>query len=277
MFRIGEFSRIARVSMRLLRYYEEVGLLRPVRTDPNNGYRYYAAAQLSELNRILVLRDLGLTLEQIGRALAKGVSAQELRGMLLMRRSDIERAMAEQAQALRLIESRMVALEGEGSEVPDDVVIREEPVRRYLSVRGRYTSFAAAVSQALQMVREVPKQLPRGALGTFIGVTHSPEFEPDDIDLELGFELKVDTRTLPRLSGGAELGVSELPAYARVATCVRIGPPDRAHLTTARIGRWLEAGGYRLAGPNREIFVEPPSPERLSESVVEMAFPIEPV
>jgi effector-binding domain-containing protein len=57
---------------------------------------------------------------------------------------------------------------------------------------------------------------------------------------------------------------------------VRVGPPDRAHLTTARIGCWLEASGYRLAGPNREIFVEPPSAERLAESVVEMAFPIEP-
>src|SRR5215472_10893963 len=175
MFRIGEFSRIARVSMRLLRYYDEIGLLRPVRTDPSNGYRYYAVAQLSQLNRILVLRELGLSLEQIGRALEEGVSAQELRGMLLMRRSDIERAMAEEAQALRLIESRIAALESEGEGPPDDVVIRAEPKRRYLSLRGRYPSFAAAVARALDMVREIPKQLPRGALGTFIGVTHSLE------------------------------------------------------------------------------------------------------
>jgi DNA-binding transcriptional MerR regulator len=277
MFRIGEFSRIARVSMRLLRYYDEIGLLRPVRTDPSNGYRYYAGAQLSRLNRILVLRDLGLTLEQIGRALEETVSVRELRGMLLMRRSDIERAMAEQAQALRLIESRITALESEGEGPPDDVVIRAEPERRYLSLRDRYRSFAAAVARALEMVREVPKQLPRGALGTFIGVTHSPEFEPDDIDLELGFELHGELESPPRLGDGAELGVSELPACERVATCVRVGPPDRAHLTTERIGRWLEATGYRLAGPNREIFLKPPAPDRLADSVVEMAFPIEPL
>jgi DNA-binding transcriptional MerR regulator len=263
--------------MRLLRYYEEIGLLRPVRTDPSNGYRYYAVAQLSQLNRILVLRDLGLSLEQIGRALQEGVSAQELRGMLLMRRSDIERAMAEQAQALRLIESRIAALESEGEAPPDDVVIRAEPPRRYLSLRSRYRSFAAAVARALDMVREVPKQLPRGALGTFIGVTHSLEFEPDDIDLELGFELHAEPASPPRLNDGAELGVSDLPACERVATCVRVGPPDRAHLTTARIGCWLEAGGYRLVGPNREIFLKPPAPDRLADSVVEMAFPIEPL
>ena len=72
MFRIGEFSRIARVSMRLLRYYDELGLLCPARIDPDNGYRYYSAAQLPQLNRILVLRDLGLSLEQIARRFRTG-------------------------------------------------------------------------------------------------------------------------------------------------------------------------------------------------------------
>src|SRR5262252_2812634 len=97
MFRIGEFSRIGRVSMRLLRYYDEIGLLRPAHTDSSNGYRYYTAAQLPELNRILVLRDLGLSLDQIARALQKGVSPDELRGMLMMRRAEIEQQQIEQA------------------------------------------------------------------------------------------------------------------------------------------------------------------------------------
>src|SRR5262245_12572379 len=65
MFRIGEFSRIARVSCRLLRYYDEIGLFTPARIEQASGYRYYSAAQLPRLNRILVLRELGLSLEQI--------------------------------------------------------------------------------------------------------------------------------------------------------------------------------------------------------------------
>jgi effector-binding domain-containing protein len=93
----------------------------------------------------------------------------------------------------------------------------------------------------------------------------------------MGFELHAEPASRPRLDDGAELGVSDLPGCERVATCVRVGPPDRAHLTTARIGRWLEAGGYRIVGPNREIFLKPPAPDRLAESVVEMAFPIEPL
>ena len=59
MFRIGEFSRIARVSARLLRFYDEIGLLTPAHADPQTGYRYYTVTQLAQLNRILVLKDSG--------------------------------------------------------------------------------------------------------------------------------------------------------------------------------------------------------------------------
>jgi DNA-binding transcriptional MerR regulator len=86
MFKIGDFSRIARVSCRLLRYYDELGLLKPAIVDRDSGYRFYGAAQLPQLNRILVLKELGLTLDQIGRATSSAVSADELRAMLLIRR-----------------------------------------------------------------------------------------------------------------------------------------------------------------------------------------------
>jgi DNA-binding transcriptional MerR regulator len=276
MFRIGEFSRIARVSMRLLRYYDELDLLRPAHTDSSNGYRYYTAAQLSQLNRILVLRDLGLALEQIARVLSDGVSADELRGMLLMRRAEIEQAQAEQALRLRLLESRIAALETNAEALPDDVVIRAEPERRYLSLRSRQPSFNGAIALALELLREIPPQLGRGVIGPFIGVSHSPEFEPDDIDLELGFALESEPARLPVLSAGQRLELRTLPGHARVATCVRVGSPAEAHLTTARIGRYLETSGYRLAGPNREIFLEPPRAGKIDSAVIEMAFPIEP-
>jgi DNA-binding transcriptional MerR regulator/effector-binding domain-containing protein len=276
MFRIGEFSRIARVSMRLLRYYDELGLLRPARTDSTNGYRYYTAEQLSQLNRILVLRDLGLALEQIARVLSDGISAEELRGMLLLRRAEIEQEQAEQALRLRLLESRIAALETDAEGIPDDVVIRSEPERRYMSLRSQQPSFAAAVALVLQLQREVPRQLGRGVLGPFIGISHSAEFEPDDIDVELGFALESEPARLPVLSGGRRFEIQTLPGHARVATCVRVGSPAQAHLTTARIGRYLEASGYRLAGPNREIFLEPPRDGQIESAVIEMAFPIEP-
>jgi DNA-binding transcriptional MerR regulator len=66
MFKIGDFSRFSRVTVKMLRHYDEIGLLKPARVDPFTGYRYYTADQLPRLNRIIALKDLGFTLEQIG-------------------------------------------------------------------------------------------------------------------------------------------------------------------------------------------------------------------
>ena len=65
MFRIGEFSKIAQVPASLLRYYDDIGLFRPIDCDRDSGYRYYSVEQLTQLNRILALKDLGLSLEQV--------------------------------------------------------------------------------------------------------------------------------------------------------------------------------------------------------------------
>ena len=77
-----------------------------------------------------------------------------------------------------------------------------------------------------------------------------------------------------RLASGEQLSVRELPAVERMATCVRIGLPERAHLITGKIGVFMEANGYTLAGPSREVFLQPPRLDRMEESVVEMQFPV---
>src|SRR5574339_582645 len=68
MIRIGDFSKLSRVSVKTLRYYDETGLLKPVHVDPFTGYRLYEYSQLSTLHRILALKDLGFSLEEIGRS-----------------------------------------------------------------------------------------------------------------------------------------------------------------------------------------------------------------
>src|ERR1700733_617389 len=82
MFSIGEFARHGRVSVRMLRHYDEIGLLRPASVDPLTGYRFYQAGQLAELNRLIALKELGFTLEQVRSIMVETVTAAELRGML---------------------------------------------------------------------------------------------------------------------------------------------------------------------------------------------------
>jgi DNA-binding transcriptional MerR regulator len=98
MFSIGEFARLGGVSARTLRHYDEIGLLRPATVDPDSGYRGYAAPQLGQLNRIMALKELGLSLTQV-RVLLSGVTLDELRGMLALRRPARARTRTAQERA----------------------------------------------------------------------------------------------------------------------------------------------------------------------------------
>jgi DNA-binding transcriptional MerR regulator len=271
MFRIGDFSRIARVSARLLRFYDEIGLLAPAHADPHTGYRYYTVAQLGQLNRILVLKELGFDLEQVRRIVGSNVSPAELRSMLLLRRNDVEQQLAAQAQRLRQIETRIAQLESDGALSVEDVVVRAEPARRLLSLRRTVPSFGAARGLIAELRERARKVLPRGGARTLVAVAHSPQFEQDELDVEFGFLLE---EGLEPGTGDSGLVLRELEAVARMAACVRVGLPEDAHLVTARIGKFLEASGDQLAGPGREVFLQLPEPERMHEAVVEMQFPI---
>lgn len=90
MLRIGDFSKLSLVSVKTLRYYDELGLLKPVRVDDTTGYRYYSADQLPRLHRILALKDLGLSLEQVGELLRDNLTAEEIRGMLRLKVAEVK-------------------------------------------------------------------------------------------------------------------------------------------------------------------------------------------
>jgi DNA-binding transcriptional MerR regulator len=272
MFRIGEFSRIARVSARLLRFYDELGLLTPAHADPQTGYRYYTVTQLSHLNRILVLKDLGFNLNQVREILGSNVSSGELRHMLLLRRNDVEQSLAVESQRLQAIESRIAQLESEGAMTFDDVVMRAEPGRQFLSLRRTVASFGAARELIRELRVHARSFLPKGHSPTLIAIGHSPQFEQDEIDVEFGYVLQEGAEVeLPKRS---VLALRELEGIERMAVCVRVGLPEQAHLVTAKIGRFVAANGDELAGPSREVFLQPPDLDRMHESIVEMQFPI---
>jgi len=271
MFRIGDFSRIARVSARLLRFYDEIGLFVPAHADEQTGYRYYTVEQLGQLNRILVLKELGFSLEQIGDIVRANVSTSELRNLLLLRRNDVELTLAAETQRLRAIETRIAQLETDGALTADDVIVRAEPAREIVSLRRVVPSFAHARALILEL-REHAKPLLRGGPLTLLAVGHSPQFEQDEIDVEFGFVLPAGSDAEP--PRGTPLTRRTLEAVDRMAVCVRVGLPEDSHLVTAKIGRFLATSGETLAGPGREVFLKPPNPERMHESVVEMQFAI---
>src|SRR5688500_17752812 len=125
MFKIGEFSRLSRVSVRMLRHYDGLGLLTPSQTDSLTNYRYYSADQLPRLNRILALRDLGFSLEQIAGMLDEDLSTEQLLGMLKIKRAEVEEQMQREQQKLARLEVRIRQMSQSPKQAGYDVILRD--------------------------------------------------------------------------------------------------------------------------------------------------------
>src|SRR5690349_15681547 len=111
--------------MKTLRYYDQIGLLKPAHTDPLNGYRYYTTEQLFRLNRILAFKDLGLTLEQILPALDEQIPPAQIRGMLRLKQAETQALIEQEYARLLRIEARLRLIERESeSEVGHDVALK---------------------------------------------------------------------------------------------------------------------------------------------------------
>jgi effector-binding domain-containing protein len=101
------------------------------------------------------------------------------------------------------------------------------------------------------------------------------DLDGEKLDLEIGFSLLRATNSNVRLAGDYMLRVSELPAVDTMATIVRPGTNPASHTSFGAIGMWIEANGYEVAGPCREVFLEPVTgPPGFEGALVEIQFPV---
>ena len=274
MFRIGEFAQIGRVSGRQLRHYDRLGLLAPEHTDAQSGYRYYSARQLPRLNRILALKALGFSLDQIGTMLDEDVPPEELRGMLAIRKAQVEQSLAEEEAQLRQIESRILQIEEQGALRDYDVVVKPVPAAAFLSIRQHCADMGEAVRLLELVVRNGAGQIKAQYKDDLIVVAHS-DFEDEALDLEIGFTLTMPVNATVTLPGDLTMSLRELEAVDEMASIVRTGPGYQSHLAYGAIGIWMEANDYRIDGLCREVFLELPfiDPTK-TDTVMEIQFPV---
>jgi DNA-binding transcriptional MerR regulator/effector-binding domain-containing protein len=253
MFSIGEFARLGGVSIRTLRHYDEIGLLRPATVDPETGYRGYSAAQLGQINRIMALKELGLSLAQV-RRLLDGVTLGELGGMLLLRRAQLEHEIDQHQNQLLGVEARLRSIAREDGMPADDIVAKTIPAIGVVVIAGRAPGFGAA--NIVPVVNQLVAQFDQ--LGIHDRVK---EAGPRIIfyEREHGEDVTV-LLALPVTEPPAELPA---PARYRVlpeieaAVAVRSGPAAGIFpMVYQDLTRWIEERGYRpVPGPGREVWV----------------------
>jgi DNA-binding transcriptional MerR regulator len=266
VLKIGEFSTLAQISIKTLRHYDETGLLKPMRVDAETGYRYYSASQLPRLHRILALKDLGFPLSRIADAIEEGVTADALRGMLMLRRIEQEGLVHEEEERLIRLKARLRLIEMEGR-MTSEVVLKEVPPQWIASMRENIPAY--------RMIGRLFGKLygmlgPLGLEGLGVALFHDKEFKEQNIDAEVGIYLKSP------LPAPETLRVYQLPK-ATVASVVHHGAFNRIGEAYEALLRWIEASGYQPACPAREIFLHLSQPVcRDDESnVTEIQVPVE--
>ncbi|MGI8333191.1 MerR family transcriptional regulator [Actinomadura scrupuli] len=253
MFSIGDFARHGRVSVRMLRHYDAVGLLRPAHVDPVTGYRSYEAPQLSRLNRVLALKDLGFTLQQVRSILDDQVSAEELRGMLRLRRAELQAQITADGARLAQVEARLRIIEREGAMPTDDVQIKSIPPVRVAELTATAASFEPqSISPVIEpLYCELSTRLERAGLTPSGPAIAYYEDSPDGEGILVHAALPVDADP----GGDHDVTIVDLPGIEQAATIVHRGSMDEVMTTIQTLARWIDAHGYRSAGYNRELSV----------------------
>ncbi|MFB6392531.1 MerR family transcriptional regulator [Polymorphospora lycopeni] len=256
MFTIGDFARLGRVSVRMLRHYDAIGLLTPATVDPATGYRFYRAAQLGRLNRVIALKDLGFTLPQVQAILDEDLGTDALRGMLRLRRAQLEAQIEADAARLTGIEARLQLIEKEGDMPTEDVVLKPVgPVRVAELTAVSPTYETVDIGPVIQpLYAELHRRLAvAGVKQTGPGIayyTPAPDGPGEAVVVHATAQVDAGPHD------GYDFEIVEVPAIPTAATIIHRGPMDNVEQSIQILARWVEDNGYRTDGYVREVYLD---------------------
>ena len=252
MFSIGEFARLGAVSIRTLRHYDEIGLLAPADVDPVTGYRSYSAKQLRQLNRIVALKDLGLALGQV-RQLLDGITVEELRGMLLMRRAQLERELQQQRHHLLGVEARLRHIAQEDDMPADDIVVKQIPPLGVIVIADTAPGWGTEnLVPAVNRARVKFDQLGISGLVKASGpfMLFYEQTDGQEVTVNVALQVAEEPAELPPPAHHRVLPAIEAAAAVRSGLAASIYP-----MVYQDLAAWVQAHGYQPDGPGRDIWI----------------------
>ena len=272
MFKIGDFSRLSQVSVKALRYYDELGLLKPARVDEFTGYRYYSASQLARLNRILAMKDMGLSLEQIALLMDKDLTPDQIRGMLRLKQVELHQQLIEGQARLARIEAWLQAFEQEVTMPVYDVVLKKVAALQVAQIHGVAPSMeqlGPTLDRLFDQVFAHIKQQGATITGPAVTVYYDSEFREHDVSVGACRSFAGS------LHDGEQVKVEELPVVETMASVIHHGSFSTLHQAYNAILKWIETNGYHVSGPAREVNLEYERGGDQAKFVTEVQFPVE--
>lgn len=264
MLSIGEFSKVSNVTVKTLRYYDEIGLLKPAQVSRESGYRYYAVSQLKSILFINRLKRYGFSLEEIAQVLAAVYDDSLLRTLIRQKRQLLQEQLQAQHLVLRQLEQDLQNLErgiyvmAYFDEIPVKLV--ERPPTNILFTRQKID-----VSEYGRYIGQLYERIARdklAPLGAPISIFHDETFDPTNYDMEIAVPVQDVVKGTRELPGG-------LCAMATLH-----GPYSELPSIYAKIKEWMESEGYTLAGAPYEIYLTDPGRTAPENFVTEVYCPV---
>jgi DNA-binding transcriptional MerR regulator len=271
LLRIGEFARVGQVSIVTLRHYDQHGLLKPNALDPDTGYRYYSLDQLPRLNRILALKDLGFSLDQIARLLEEEPSLEQLRGMFQLKQAQTQEMIDREQARLTRIAARLRQIEQEGKMPTYEVLLKQvDPVlvasfREFVPMGDNLARSYGKIVAYLDQ-RHVPYEQP-----TLLLLHSRHELRGDNMEIDV--EVAVPLSAAPP-DDNEQIAIRTLPV-AQVASTVHTGDSLSLGRAFAALYRWMNANEYRLVAMPRLLYLQRKEQMDPSQHVTEVQFPIQ--
>ena len=269
MIKIGDFARLGQVSVATLRHYDAIGLLKPALIDNATGYRYYSGDQLSPLNRIIALKDLGFSLDQIEQVLS-GLTVDQLRGMLKLKQAEVQRQLAAEQDRLARIAARLHQIELEDSPLNHDIALKTVPsmlvASRRICIPTNDQACNYLSSAATELYNFIKKSGARD-VGPQFAIWHQPStvLTNEIVDVVLPIDRP--------LADSQRVKVYETPT-SQVATIVHHGEIINLKQEHAALQKWIENTPYQMAGAYREIYINREA-TNVSEFATEIQYPVE--
>jgi DNA-binding transcriptional MerR regulator len=273
VYSIGDLARLGGVTPRMLRHYDELGVFVPDHVDPDTGYRRYGPTQLADLFRVLALKDLGFALTDVRRIVAGEIGPSELRGMLLLRRTEIETELAESTTRLGRVEQQIERLERQMNQPPTtvDVTTKALPALHLAVASDVSPSYASAdIGPTIQPLYPLlfAALEAAGVTPTGPSVAYYEDLGDDGVGVHAGFPVH------PSITEVDDLEVVDLPAVELAATAIHEGDMASCDVATVPVlFDWIGEHGYAATGRSREIYLH--CPDDLAAWRTEMQFPIE--
>jgi DNA-binding transcriptional MerR regulator/effector-binding domain-containing protein len=267
MFKIGEFSKLARVSARMLRYYDQCGLLVPAATDRFTGYRLYSAGQMPRLGRIVALRDMGFGVEEIKTILPRWDDTVFLQEALSRKALEVEHSIADEQQKLNNIAALRGQLRKEINMI-FEVELKPLPAIPVVSLREIIPAYNQEGMLWEKLGRFMAEHnIPYEEKACY-ALYHDSEYKEGDVDIEVAVELAEDWP-----QSGAMF--KTLEAIPQAATIRFSGPYEGTNSAMEKLAAWIERNGYAIDGTTRsQLIVSPGCGVAPEDYLTELQVPV---